>query len=89
MTTLEPGEYIIPDDYTIDRKTPHMFVVREKKKVATRIERRCKDCAHFTLGKAFLSPWREDYVCELRRKKTGLYYIAGAYNRACEKYEER
>lgn len=89
MTTLEPGEYIIPDDCTIDRKTPHMFVVRPRKKVATAIKKRCKDCAHYKRGQAFYNAYREDYICDLKPKRYGLFYVARPYNRACEHYEER
>lgn len=89
MITLEAGEYVVPGDYTIDRLTPHMFVVRQRKRKATAIEKRCKDCAHYKRGKAFYNAYREDFICDLKPKRYGLYYVARPYEMACEHYEER
>ena len=89
MTTLEPGMYAIPSEYTIVKMTPHMFVVREKKRTDKPIGKRCQDCVHYVRGKAMLHEWHDNYVCDLKKKRNGLHYVARPLERACDKFEER
>jgi len=88
MKTLEPGEYIIPDNH-IAKRTGNVLTVRPCKKSHSTAANHCRDCRFLGRGRT-QKGWMHDTSCCLARKKCeGIYYVAYPQDRACELYEQR
>ena len=91
MKTLEAGEYVLPDNMTIER-TGKFITIRQIKN-RTPSDKLCRYCKYFGSGQATHNGYTTT-VCKLQPKKlkhydAELYYHIGERTSACEKFERK
>lgn len=90
--TLQEGEYLIPDGYSVKKVGNTLQVYKSKRNVLPEGEYRCKDCKHYVKGFSLNSGWYETNVCDMQPKritKEGRYTYKAAqkYGLPCVKFE--
>ena len=88
--TLQEGEYLIPDGYTVKKVGRTLKVYKSKSNRLSEGDYRCKDCKHYVKGFDTISGWYETDVCDMipkRLTKEGRYAYKAVpkYNLPCEK----
>ena len=95
--TLQEGEYLIPDGYSVKKVGKTLQVYKSKSNRLDKDEYRCKDCKHYVRGYSSNSAWYETMVCDLTLKRTTkegrqCYKAVNKYAKPCgffEKIEEQ
>lgn len=92
MRTIEEGEYLIPNGYSVKRVGDKLTVYKSKRNVLKVGEYRCKDCKHYVKGFSTNSGWYETMVCEENPKRITndgryTYKAVQKYGMPCYKFE--
>lgn len=88
MTTLQAGEYILPDGYTAVR-TGNVLTIRPKKKSHNLATMHCRECKFLGRGRTQKRWIHETSCCTKRVKAEGIYYVAYPTDRACYQFEQK
>ena len=81
---LEEGQYILPDNLTIERVGKYVTI---RPKVGFIKTDRCGDCKYFGHGQATNGGYTTT-VCKKQPKKNGLYYNVGNRRFPCANFEK-
>ena len=83
MTILEEGQYILPDNMTLERTGKYVTV---RKKTNYIEGNRCMDCKFFGHGQATRNGFTTT-VCLIQPKRNGLYHYVGIRRFPCANFE--
>ena len=84
--TLQEGEYLIPDGYTVKKVGKTLQVYKSKSRKLPEGVYRCKHCKHYVAGYSPNSGWHETIVCDTVLKRIAkdgrkLYKSANPYGK--------
>ena len=90
MTILEEGQYVLPDDMTLERTGKYVTVRKKTNCIeGNRCIDYCMDCKYFGHGQATYKGYTTTICLKQPKKRNGLYYYVGTRQFPCANFERK